>query len=65
MNLKTARITRFLHVVYETNKFDELADFFTNTLNFKVSDIMGKETAWSWLRAFPSPYHHDFAINKR
>ncbi|MCQ6275955.1 VOC family protein [Bacillus sp. V3B] len=61
---KKAKITRFLHVVYETNKFDELLDFFTNTLNFRVSDISGRETAWAWLRAFPSPYHHDFAITK-
>lgn len=61
---KQARITRLLHVVYETNKFDELLDFFTNTLNFKVSDIQGRETGWAWLRAFPSPFHHDFALTK-
>jgi 2,3-dihydroxy-p-cumate/2,3-dihydroxybenzoate 3,4-dioxygenase len=61
---KDARITRLLHVVYETNKFDELYDFFTNTLNFKVSDIQGRETGWAWLRAFPSPYHHDFALTR-
>lgn len=61
---KKARITRFLHVVYETNKFDELFDFFTNTLNFRVSDISGRETGWAWLRAFPSPFHHDFALTK-
>ena len=61
---KEAKITRFLHVVYETNKFDELLDFFTNTLNFKVSDFSGRETAWAWLRAFPSPFHHDFALTK-
>lgn len=61
---KQARITRLLHVVYETNKFDELYDFFTNTLNFRVSDIQGRETGWAWLRAFPSPFHHDFALTK-
>lgn len=61
---KKARITRFLHVVYETNKFDELLDFFTETLNFRVSDFSGRETAWAWLRAFPSPFHHDFALTK-
>ncbi|MCQ6282677.1 VOC family protein [Bacillus sp. EB600] len=61
---KNARITRLLHVVYETNKFDELLDFFTNTLGFKVSDIQGRETGWAWLRAFPSPFHHDFALTK-
>jgi 2,3-dihydroxy-p-cumate/2,3-dihydroxybenzoate 3,4-dioxygenase len=61
---KEARITRLLHVVYETNRFDEMLDFFTNVLGFKISDTSGRETAWAWLRAFPSPYHHDFAITK-
>lgn len=61
---KKARITRFLHVVYETNQFEEMLEFFTKTLNFKVSDTAGREDAWAWLRAFPSPYHHDFAITK-
>jgi len=61
---KKAKITRFLHVVYETNKFDELVDFFTKTLNFRISDISGRETAWAWLRAFPSPFHHDIGITK-
>ncbi len=63
---KKAKITRFLHVVYETNKYEEMLDFFTNTLNFRVSDTSSdkKESAWAWLRAFPSPYHHDMAITK-
>jgi 2,3-dihydroxy-p-cumate/2,3-dihydroxybenzoate 3,4-dioxygenase len=61
---KKARITRFLHVVYETNRFDEMLEFFTKTLNFKISDTAGREDSWAWLRAFPSPYHHDFAITK-
>jgi 2,3-dihydroxy-p-cumate/2,3-dihydroxybenzoate 3,4-dioxygenase len=53
-----------LHVVYETNYFDELYDFFVNTLNFAVSDIQGREMAWAWLRVFPNPYHHSFALTK-
>lgn len=61
---KKARITRLLHVVYETNKFDELFDLFTNTLNFKVSDIQGRETGWAWLRAAGTPFHHNFALTK-
>ena len=62
---KTARITRFLHVVYETNKFDELVEFFTEKLNFKISDIMGRETGWAWMRThLRSPYHHDLAFTK-
>ncbi|WP_071395152.1 VOC family protein [Bacillus tuaregi] len=61
---KDAKITRFLHVVYDTNRFDELLDFYTNTLNFRISDTSGRETAWAWLRAFPTPYHHNLAITK-
>ena len=49
---KETKITRFLHVAYETNKFDELLDFFTNTLNFKVSDFSGREPPWAWLQTF-------------
>jgi 2,3-dihydroxy-p-cumate/2,3-dihydroxybenzoate 3,4-dioxygenase len=61
---KDARITRLLHVVYETNKFDELYDLFVNKLDFRVSDIQGRETGWAWLRAAGTPFHHNFALTK-
>ncbi|KAA9029988.1 VOC family protein [Niallia endozanthoxylica] len=53
-----------LHVVYETNQFDEVYDFLVNTMNMAVSDIQGREMAWAWLRVWPNPYHHSFAITK-
>lgn len=53
-----------LHIVYETPHFNEYYDFFVNKLNFAVSDTAGRETSWAWLRCFPNPYHHTFAITK-
>ena len=53
-----------LHVVYESPHLDEITDFFVNTLNFKISDFSGRETNFVWLRAFPNPWHHTFAVTK-
>nr|WP_295972253.1 VOC family protein [uncultured Bacillus sp.] len=53
-----------LHIVYETPNFNEYYDFFVNQMNFKVSDTAGRETSWAWLRCFPNPYHHSFAITE-
>jgi 2,3-dihydroxy-p-cumate/2,3-dihydroxybenzoate 3,4-dioxygenase len=61
---KDTQIERLGHVVFETNKFDELFDFFVNTLNFAVSDFSGREVGWAWLRAFPNPLHHSIGITK-
>ncbi|MEH6941299.1 VOC family protein [Bacillus sp. JJ722] len=58
------QIERLGHVVFETNKFDELLDFFVNTLDFAVSDFSGREVGWAWLRAFPNPLHHSIGITK-
>ena len=33
-------------------------------MNFAVSDTAGRETSWAWLRCFPNPYHHTFAITE-
>lgn len=61
---KDTQIERLGHVVYETNKFDELLEFFVDTLNFKVSDFSGREVGWAWLRAFPNPMHHSIGLTK-
>lgn len=61
---KDTQIERLGHVVFETNKFDELLDFFVNTLNFAVSDFSGREVGWAWLRAFPNPLHHSIGLTK-
>ena len=59
-----ADIECLLHVVYESPYLEEITDFFVNTLNFKISDFSGRETNFVWLRAFPNPWHHTFAITK-
>ena len=59
-----ANIECLLHVVYESPYLEEITDFFVNTLNFKVSDFSGRETNFVWLRAFPNPWHHTFAVTK-
>jgi 2,3-dihydroxy-p-cumate/2,3-dihydroxybenzoate 3,4-dioxygenase len=59
---KETNIERVGHVVIETNKFDELLKFLLDILNFKVSDVSGQEIGWAWLRAFPNPLHHSFAL---
>lgn len=61
---KDTEIERLGHVVFETNKFDELLAFFVDTLNFKVSDFSGREVGWAWLRAFPNPLHHSVGLTK-
>lgn len=57
-------IESLLHVVYESPHLEEITDFFVNTLNFKISDFSGRETNFVWLRAFPNPWHHTFAVTK-
>jgi 2,3-dihydroxy-p-cumate/2,3-dihydroxybenzoate 3,4-dioxygenase len=61
---KDTQIERLGHVVFETNKFDELLDFFVNKLDLVVSDFSGREVGWAWLRAFPNPLHHSIGITK-
>lgn len=61
---KNTEIERLGHVVFETNKFDELLDFFVNKLDFAVSDFSGREVGWAWLRAFPNPLHHSIGLTK-
>jgi 2,3-dihydroxy-p-cumate/2,3-dihydroxybenzoate 3,4-dioxygenase len=58
------RITRLGHLVVNTPNFEETLKFYTNTLNFKVSDYKyGREgkISFAFMRCFPSPYHHSFA----
>jgi 2,3-dihydroxy-p-cumate/2,3-dihydroxybenzoate 3,4-dioxygenase len=54
------KIARMGHIVVGTNKPDETIDFFTRQMNFKVSDII--DGAVTFMRCFPNPLHHSFAI---
>ncbi|MEH7097933.1 VOC family protein [Neobacillus vireti] len=66
INSKPVNITQLGHAVLEVEDqdFDDLYKFLTETLNFKISDVSGDQIGWAWLRAFPNPLHHSFAINR-
>lgn len=55
-----ANILRLGHVVVASEDYPRSLDFYTRTLNFKVSDAF--DGAVSFLRCFPNPYHHSFGI---
>jgi 2,3-dihydroxy-p-cumate/2,3-dihydroxybenzoate 3,4-dioxygenase len=55
-----ANILRIGHVVLKTDRYDEAVKFATETMNFRVSDLVrGKVT---FMRGFPLPYHHGIGI---
>lgn len=55
-----ARIRYIGHVVIKTPKLRQVTDFFTEVLNFRISDMIGDRAIF--LRCFPNPCHHSMAI---
>jgi 2,3-dihydroxy-p-cumate/2,3-dihydroxybenzoate 3,4-dioxygenase len=55
------KIQRLGHVVLNVADVDNTIKFFTEKLNFIVSDHLGENV---WMRCFPNPYHHSFALIK-
>ncbi len=55
-----AKIQRLGHVVWRTPKFEKGVAFFRDVLNFVESDSIGRNV--TFLRCFPSPYHHGIGI---
>jgi 2,3-dihydroxy-p-cumate/2,3-dihydroxybenzoate 3,4-dioxygenase len=55
------KIQRLGHVVLNVVDVDSTIKFFEENLNFIVSDHLGDN---AWLRCFPNPYHHSFALIK-
>ena len=56
------RIVRVGHVVLGTKTYDETARFFTDALNYRISDqIDGTVT---FMRCFPNPLHHSLGLSK-
>ncbi|WP_428912033.1 VOC family protein [Niallia sp. Krafla_26] len=53
------KIQRIGHVVLNVREIDDALDFFVNVLNFRISDQLGENY---WLRCFPNPLHHSFAL---
>jgi len=54
------RIERLGHLVVRSPDFERSLAFFTETLNFKVSDYIGSQIAF--MRCFPNPFHHSLGI---
>lgn len=57
-----AKILRLGHLVLNSTDFAESVRFFTEVLNFKVSDSI--EQTVTFLRCWPSPYHHSIGIGQ-
>ncbi|OUM86330.1 VOC family protein [Parageobacillus thermoglucosidasius] len=55
------KIARLGHVVVHTKHFDSALKFFMDVMNFKVSDYLGD--GFAFMRCFPNPYHHSFALS--
>jgi 2,3-dihydroxy-p-cumate/2,3-dihydroxybenzoate 3,4-dioxygenase len=58
---KVTKIARLGHVVVTTSRFDSALKFFTDVMNFRVSDYIGE--GFAFMRCFPNPYHHSFALS--
>jgi 2,3-dihydroxy-p-cumate/2,3-dihydroxybenzoate 3,4-dioxygenase len=54
------QIARLGHLVLRSPQFDRSLAFFTETLNFKVSDYIDRRIAF--MRCFPNPYHHSVGV---
>ncbi len=59
---RLTRISRLGHVVVRVKAFAEALAFFTDSLGFEISDFVPE--AFAFLRCFPNPLHHSFALGK-
>ncbi|HEX2540358.1 MAG TPA: VOC family protein [Caldimonas sp.] len=57
-----AKILRLGHLVLKSTDFDASVRFFTDVLNFRISDSIDKTV--TFLRCWPSPYHHSLGIGQ-
>ncbi len=58
---KHTKIQRLGHLVLNCTDVENTLKFFTEKLNFAISDQLGDN---AWLRCLPNPYHHSFALIK-
>lgn len=56
------QIMRLGHVVLSVANYDAMVELLTQKLGFAVSDFV--EGAFSFLRCYPNPYHHTFAVGR-
>ena len=59
-NPTVTKIARIGHVVVATPRYEEARERLINVFNFALSDFV--EGKFSWMRAYPNPLHHAFAI---
>lgn len=59
---KHTKIERLGHVVLNVKDVEKALEFFTEVLNFRISDHLGDNAVW--IRCFPNPLHHSFALIK-
>lgn len=59
---RLTKIARLGHVVLSVEAYDEMVAFLTHELGFAVSDFV--DGRFSFLRAFPNPLHHSFAVGR-
>lgn len=57
-----AKIQRLGHLVLKTPQFEQATRFFTDVLNFRISDEV--DGAIYFLRCFPNPYHHSIGFGR-
>ncbi len=56
------RIVRLGHVVLGTQHYDDTERFFTDALNYRISDRI--DGAVTFMRCFPNPLHHSLGLSK-
>lgn len=59
---RVTKIARLGHVMINVREYEQMQAFMTRVMNFKVSDYIEDTTVW--MRCFPNPYHHSFAMAK-
>lgn len=59
-NHTVTKIARIGHIVVATPNYEEARERLVNIFNFALSDYV--EGKFSWMRAYPNPLHHAFAI---
>ncbi len=60
-------LSHLSHAVMKVAEFDAPHRFYTGVMNFRTSDFRHEPTGepyFTFLRCFPNPYHHSFAIQK-
>ncbi len=60
-----ADLSHLSHAVVKVPEFKKSVEFYRNVMNFRVSDFRHEssgEPYFAFMRCFPNPYHHSFAI---